>query len=93
MGIFYEMSGFDLIPEDTNFESACVYYRTLRRLGAARRLEMGAEMSSNVRAIIETGVRHRHPGYDNEQIRLSVLRLLVGEELFRECNPGIDIKP
>ena len=82
-----------VVPADTSLEAARIYFATLRRLGGPRRMEMGVELSDNARSMVEAGVRHRHPEYRDEEVRLAVLRLMVGEELFRQCCPDCDIEP
>ncbi len=82
-----------LIPADTTPEAAEVYFEVLRNLGPARRLRMVFELSKTMRAAYEAGVRHRHPDYDDESVRLAVLRLMVGEELLRQIHPDLEIQP
>ena len=82
-----------LIPADTTPEAAEVYFEVLRNLGPARRLRMVFEMGDQMRALAQGGVRHRHPDYDDESVRLAVLRLMVGEELFRQIHPDLEIQP
>ena len=43
---------------------------------------MTFELSDNLRAITEAGIRHRHPDYDEEQVRLALIRTMLGDELF-----------
>ena len=51
------------------------------------------ELSDAVREIAAEGVRSRHPEYSDEQVRLAVIRLTLGEKLFREAYPGVDVRP
>ena len=59
----------------------------------AGRAAMAFELSDNLRAITESGVRMRHPDYTDDMVRLAAIRLAIGERLFREAYPGIEIKP
>ncbi len=43
---------------------------------------MTFELSDNLRAITEAGIRHRHPEYDEEQVRLALIRAVLGDKLF-----------
>lgn len=81
------------VPKDTSLEAARVHFAALRRLGGPRRLEMGVELSNTMRSVVESGVRDRHPNHTNEEVRLAVLRVMVGEELFRQCCPNCDVEP
>ena len=48
-------------------------------------------MSDFVRAVVADGVRARHPTYSDEQVKQAVIRLSLGEELFRKAFPGVEI--
>ena len=74
----------NLRPLDTTVEAARVENEVLRRLGISGRAAMTFELSANLRRIVEDGVRYRHPEWDDEAVRHRVLRLMLGEELFRE---------
>lgn len=78
---------------DTTPEAARVYYDTLRKLGPERRLAMVGEMNSTVRELAAAGVRDRHPEYDDAKVNRAVVRLLLGEKLFREVFPGDETRP
>jgi len=63
-----------MIPADTSAEAARVYFKVLRKIGSAYRLERGFELSHNLRSVTEAGVRLRYPEYDDDEVRLAVLR-------------------
>jgi len=81
------------LPADTTLEAARVQFAALRRMTPAQRLEMGCKLNDEVRALVKAGVRHRHPEYDEEQVRIATVRLLIGEEWFKVCFPGCDVQP
>ena len=80
-------------PLDTTPEAARVQFRVLRRMGERGRVEAMFSLCESMRGMLETGVRHRHPDYDDERVRLAVIRIMLGEDLFRRAYPGVDIKP
>ena len=53
---------------------------------------MALELSATARELVMAGVKDRHPDYNPEQIRLAVLRLLQGKQIFSLVYPGADIK-
>ena len=71
--------------EDTTKDALAVQYRVLRRLGMAGRIAMTFELSDNMRATVADGVRYRHPEWDEQAVEREVLRLMIGDELFREA--------
>ncbi len=75
----------NMIPADTTLEAVRKQFEILRRLGPEVRLKMAFEMSDNLRSIVEAGVRERHPNYNEQKIKQGVLRLMIGERLYREA--------
>jgi len=72
------------IRADTTFEAACRQNEVLRRIGIAGRAAMTFELSDNLRRIVADGVRDRHPDWNEQAVRLRVIRLTLGERLFNE---------
>jgi len=72
------------VPADTTVEAVRKLFEILRKLGPEVRLEMAFEMSDNLRKIVEDGVRNRHPDFDEKKVRLEVLRLMIGDKLYRQ---------
>ncbi|MHC4620036.1 MAG: hypothetical protein ACYTEQ_20000 [Planctomycetota bacterium] len=82
----------DAIPSDTTIEAARKEYEILRTLDPHTRAEMAFELSDNLRSIVESGVRLRHPDYDEAKVRQQVLRLMIGESLFQQIRSDIETK-
>ena len=81
----------EIVPKDTTLEAARVRFSILRKIGMEGRARMTMELSDGLRSIIESGVRQRHPGYDENMVRLAATRIAIGEELFRQAYPDIEI--
>lgn len=73
------------IPADTTIEAVRKQFEILRRMGPEARLKMAFELSDNLRGIVEAGVRGRNPSYDEQKIKQEVLRLMIGDRLYREA--------
>lgn len=82
----------EVVPKDTTLEAARVQFSIFRKIGMEGRARMAIELSDGLRSIIESGVRQRHPDYDENLVRLAVLRIAIGEELFRQAYPDIEIR-
>lgn len=80
----------NVIPADTTLEAARKQFEILRRLGPEARLKMAFKLSDNLRSIVEAGVKERNPNYDEQKIKQEVLRLMIGEALFRQIYPDIE---
>ncbi len=65
----------------------------VRRMPANRRLELAIQMSKSLLEVVTAGVRRRHPDFLEGQVRLAVLRLVLGEELFGRVYPGARTAP
>ena len=74
------------IPLDTTIEAARKQFEILRKLGPEVRLKMAFELSNNLRSIVEAGVKLRHPDYEEREIQHEVLRLMIGETLFKQMH-------
>jgi hypothetical protein len=81
----------DVIPADTTLEAWRVQLAAYQRMAPSRRLELALQMSDTLRRTVASGVRSRHPEYGEEQVRLAVSRLWLGEDLFRQVYPGVEI--
>jgi hypothetical protein len=75
-------------PSDTTVEAMRKEFTILRRLGPQVRARMAFEMSDNLRRIVEAGVRNRNPDFDQKKIGLEVIRLMIGDELYRQMLKG-----
>ena len=79
-------------PLDTTLAASRVQFAVLTKLGKERRALMAFELSDNLREALETGVKSRHPDYDEKSIKLAVLRLMVGDRLYKHCLTAINQK-
>jgi hypothetical protein len=82
----------EVIPGDTTPEAARVQREIFLRMSPSRRLQLACEMSDSIRQFVAAGVRSRHPDYDDEQVRLAVIRLTLGDELFHRAYSGVTVK-
>jgi len=81
-------------PLDTSPEAENVQLEVFRRMGPERRLQAGLALSQTCRSLLLEGVRRRHPEYDETQIRLAVIRVMLPEDLFLKAYPqAADILP
>jgi len=78
---------------DTSPDAARMHIDVLRRLGIRRRASMTFELTDVLRQVTEAGIRHRHPEYDDLKVRLALIRLWLGPELFRRVHPAVEIDP
>jgi hypothetical protein len=81
------------IPADTTPEAAWVQIEVFRRMSPRKRLRMVLQLSDSLRAIAAAGVRSRHPEFSAEQVKLAVIRMSLGDELFRKVYPGVKVAP
>jgi len=84
---------FDAVPTDTTSDAAAVYYAALRRMRPEERVRRALEASDQLRDLLEAGVRQRHSEYDDRQVKLAAIRLRLGDTLFREVYPGVEVEP
>lgn len=68
-------------PRDTDDATYQAQLAALRALGMEGRLQRGIELSENVRALTEAGIRRRQPELSEAQVRHELLRILYGQDL------------
>lgn len=76
------------MASDTTTQSQHRHDDLFRAMTCDQRVAMAVEMSETVRQVAREGVRMRHPGYTDEDVRLTSIRLLLGDELFAAAFPG-----
>jgi hypothetical protein len=74
--------------DDTTPEALAVQFRILRRMGPAGRAAMMFDLCDNLRTLVAAGVRHRHPQWDDRAVEREVIRLMIGDDLFRKAYGG-----
>lgn len=73
------------LPLDTTLEAARFQHSILREISPSERLEMAFELGDAIRNTLIDGIRNHHPDYSPEQVHREVLRLTLGNELYRKC--------
>jgi hypothetical protein len=81
------------LPADTSLEAIRVQHAVYRRMTPEQRLTLAFKMIEAARAQSASAVRARHPEYTDRQVELAVIRLTLGEDLFRKAFPGEEVVP
>ncbi|TAK56059.1 MAG: hypothetical protein EPO24_11560 [Bacteroidetes bacterium] len=81
-------------PLDTTPEAYELQLQIFKKMTPEERLQQAIELTQTCRRLMATGVKMRHPDYNDEQTRLAVIRLQLGDELFIKAYPNAkDILP
>jgi hypothetical protein len=81
------------IPRDTSPEAYWIHREALRQLGTAGRLRLAFDISEQMWRTAKAGIRRRHPDYSDEKVQLALVRMRLGEELFRIRYPDEEVSP
>lgn len=81
----------ETLPKDTTREALAVQLRAWERMGEAGRLRLVSQLCRWHRSLVEAGIRQRHPEYTDEQVRLAGIRVALGEKLFAQVHPGVEV--
>jgi hypothetical protein len=78
------------IPADTSPEAFRVLLQVYRAMPPCRRLEIAMQMSDDILEVAASGVRQRHPDYNDEQVRMALIRMRrvtssFGKSTVRRC--------
>lgn len=69
------------MERDTAPAVAARYDAMIGGLSGARRLEIAAQLSQGVRTMAEAGLRSRHPGASEDELRCRLAALLYGRDI------------
>lgn len=72
---------------DTTTQSQERHDELFRAMTCDQRVAMAVEMSETVRQVARDGIRMRHPNYTDQEVRLTGIRLLLGDDLFAAAFP------
>ncbi len=75
----------EIMFEDTTPEALAKQFEIWRQIDPADKAAMTFELSDNLRCLVEAGVRHRHPQWDDRIVKREVVRLMIGDELFQRA--------
>lgn len=76
------------VPRDTTTQSQERQDALFRAMAPEQRVAMAVEMSETIRQVARDGIRMRHPSYTDEEVRLTSIRLVLGDDLFVAAFPG-----
>ena len=74
-------------PLDTSPEAYKIQLDIFRAMTPEQRLQRGSELTQFCKGLLADGVKQRHPEYNEEEIRLAVIRIELGEKLFLQAYP------
>ncbi len=81
----------DWLPADTTPEARQVELEVWRRMPPEKRLALAFRMTASLRDISAAGIKSRHPEYTPEQIKMALIRMSLGDDLFSQVYPGVDV--
>ena len=79
------------LPLDTTIDAAARQIHILRKMDTEQRAKMTFELSDSIRTTAEDGIRQRHPDYDDRQVNLARIKLILGTKLFSQISPDSNI--
>ena len=74
-------------PLDTDDEADRVQIEAYRKMGGSGRLAIALRLNGLARRTAVAGIRSRHPGYSEEELRLAYARLVLGDDAVRQVWP------
>ena len=85
----HQMSRF--LPFDTAPEAQALQDQLYRELGVFERVATIFRLNASVRAMTVAGIRRRHPHYTDDDVKMALARLILGDELVRKVWPDRDL--
>lgn len=81
------------VAHDTSSDAQDRQDQVFRAMSPEQRIAMAVEMSEVAFRMAADGIRLRHPGYSDEEVRLTGIRLRIGDGLFRSAFPAGPVLP
>ena len=81
------------LSRDTTEEAAEVQRAIWRAMPDEKKFRLTLDASSAMAEIACTGIRMRHPQYDERQVKFAWLRLIMGRDAFVRSFPEVDVEP
>jgi hypothetical protein len=78
-------------PLDTSADADGAQIEVYRRMTGSERLAAAFRLIRLARRTTVSGIRARHPEYDDEQVRLAYARLVLGDDLTRAAWPDREL--
>lgn len=75
------------MPADTSLDAQTRQDAIFRAMTPEQRVTMVADMSETAFRVAEDGIRMRHPSYTDGEVRLTGIRLRLGDALFEAAFP------
>ena len=82
----------DLFPPGMTLDQYRQHIAYLRELGPEGRLKRMMELNAQERQNRRAEIRARHPEYSEAQLRIAYIRLVHGEEIFRQFFPESEVE-
>jgi hypothetical protein len=79
------------VPEDTTLEAFRVQCDIFSRLTPTERLRRTFDLMDFAERLSAAGIRQRHPEYTDEQVRVALIRMRLGDELFKRVYPHTEV--
>lgn len=74
-------------PVDTANKAETAQLEVFKRLGPEGRLRASLQLSQTSRMLLSDGVQRRHPEYNEREIRLATISLILPKKLFLAAYP------
>lgn len=81
------------VVDDTSGAARDRQAQLFRAMTPEQRIAMAVDMSEAAFRMAEDGIRLRHPDYSDEEVRLTGIRLRIGDDLFRAAFPTARLLP
>ena len=85
------MAGAAFRPADTTPEAWQAQVAMLRRMTGAQRLAIALRLTQLARDAARDGIRARHPGYGDAEVRRAFFRMMHGDATTRRVWPGAEL--
>lgn len=83
---------FKPIPMDTPWEVMKIRYKVFSKMSMEQKAKITFGMCDEIREVSKSGIRDRHPEYNEKQVQLALIKLTIGKKLFAKVYTNIEIE-
>lgn len=76
----------NVIPKDTDLDAMAKYYKVMAAMSPKQKSDMVLELNENMRSLLISGIKARHPEFTHQQVIYEVIRRVYGVDVEKKDN-------
>lgn len=86
IGLMASKEMINVLPQDTDLDAMAKYYKVLAAMTPKQKSDMVLELNDNMRSLLISGIKARHPEFTHQQIIYEIIRRVYGVDVEAKSN-------